>query len=173
MFRVQRSGFSVLGFRHWSFFLALVSNPWYLIRGTLYLTILLNLLPFDDQKPVSIEFEIAVVVAIMIKVALFILVGMGVKLKIKSLPHQSLPGGFSQNFPRWNQRLENFSIFLKGMIDISDQVDTFRILLIVVGISATVITEFFINPTLNRFATVKAVSFFLSHSQKVSFNLEN
>ena len=59
------------------------------------------------------------------------------------------------------------------MIDVANEISAVSVLLIVVGISATVIAEFFIHSSLNRFPAIKTVSFFLSHRQKVSINLED
>jgi hypothetical protein len=59
------------------------------------------------------------------------------------------------------------------MIDIADQIGTYSILLVVVGISAAVIAKFLVHSSLNGSFAVKTKSFFLFHGKKVFLNLEN
>ncbi len=102
----------------------------------------------------------------MIKVTFFVLVDMGEKPEIESGPGEFVAGGLGQIFPGRNQGFQDVPVFPKGMIDVSDEVIAHCMLLIVVGVSAAVITKLFVHSSLNGLPTVETKSFLEFHDQK-------
>jgi hypothetical protein len=100
------------------------------------------------QNPISIHFQVPKIVTVSVNIAFFVLVDVGEKLKVEASSGKFISGGFGQIFPLRNLSLQNVSVLPNRMIDIADQIGAQRILLIVEGVSAAVITEFFIHSTL-------------------------
>jgi hypothetical protein len=77
--------------------------------------------------------------------------------ELKILPHQLIFGSFGHFFSLGNQRFENVSILSQRMINPPDKIGGVRILLIIIGISTRIITEFLVNSPPHWSVAVKTV----------------
>jgi hypothetical protein len=114
----------------------------------------LNILS-NEHIIIIIQNHVALVIKKIVRVSRFGIQNIGKKLKIKSLAHQLGSSCFGFSFHI--QFRQNSVIFPQFVIDIAHIIRTILIYFVVVGISATIATEFLVFATYNGISTFEAV----------------
>lgn len=102
--------------------------------------------------------KVAIFVTKKISEPLFCDIGMCDILEVEPSLRKFFPVGFSYFFPVGNEVFKYLPVFPEDGIYVADKAGVLAVALIIVGIAAPVVAEFFINPAFNGLATIQAIS---------------